>query len=362
MTLQNPITVAWLRGFFETDGSFMILFSSGNRKPVAKFSQKTNSNLLSLIQIFLKQKGITSQIKESNPETNLSGRAPDLLITGINNVANFVTLLKSENGSHTFVGQKQRDLFIIEEIISNDKLTKAQLIGLKKSLHKSNKSDPDFVGKNFIPRQELEMRCGVSPNESITATEPILQRIDETYVSHQNAIEKSMQNNTLSVKPDYIIGLIDGDGGFSVSFLLKNPKPNYNKNHVEWQHTLCFTMEKFSMLTIKVLLYTLGSDVKISVSGGLGGGLEVLIRAQKEISKLIEIHEQFPLLGNYRQQQYATVIMLRQFKAERKIKDYESICILVKEMYRVSSISRGGRKRMYASAEEAIEAIVNWTR
>lgn len=357
MKITTQVTVPWLRGFFEADGSFQIHFSSGQFKPIAKMSQKTNANILIRIKEMLAKHNISSTMGNITKKegSKPAGRAPDLRIQGSTNVMKFINLLKSEGDSHVFVGQKQRDLLIMDKFLT-DQVSKAQKIGLKKSLHKSKRSIPDLDGNGSKSREQWEKELSILPNNSTSETEEFLKRIDEEYDLHISSIKKGMKERTLVVKPAYITGLIDGDGGYYVTVSFRGPTARYKKRSIEWQGNFNFTIETFSRLTIEVLLYIIKSDASINVTGGLGGGFQVLVRKQEEVGKLIELHEAAPLVGSYRQEELDTVIQLRALKADGGLKDYKTVCNFLKEIYRVSEISAKGRPRRLALEEAFKEA------
>jgi hypothetical protein len=60
--VYKTITINYLRGMIETDGSVQLHLSGRNIKPIIKISQKTNTNVLALIKDFLNKKGISCQI------------------------------------------------------------------------------------------------------------------------------------------------------------------------------------------------------------------------------------------------------------------------------------------------------------
>jgi hypothetical protein len=321
------------------------------------------------MQAFFTLHGITSTIAAGKPKSKegvdkSKGRAPSLLVTGKYNVANCITLLKTSQNPFVFTGVKHRDLLILEEIVNNTQLTVAQQIGLKKSLHKSNKDQPDLDLNGALPTVVWEARFGLPPGSVKKGSAVLLTKIDKLYTLHQETIRNAMKTGALNVSASYIAGLVDGDGCWYVTLCFRNPTKRYSKRMIEWQGNCSLSMEVNSKLTIEVFLYALGSTASITnVLSKTGNGqitsVYVLVRKQADVSKLLAIHDSFPLIGDYKSLELATVVKLFRFKKEGSLKNWENVCSFLEEIYYVSSISPKGRPRPL-TLDEAKAKAAEW--
>lgn len=330
---KKLVTLSWLRGFFESDGGFTASISNGQLKPVAKFTQKTNSNLIPLIKAFLSEKGISSTLDVSSP---ISGRAPSLRIQGIHQVKKFIDLVRTSQDSFEFIGKTQRQFLIFDHLLSNQDLTLQE----KHELLEYNRSD----GKND----------DIQDNDS-----PRIQEIKRSYKNHKGLIENKIQQKPpvgSLLDPAFVSGLLDGDGGYSVTFVFKKANKKWNKNRIEWQESLSFTTDKDSILTAKALLSHVGSEALIYSKGQKNGGIQTVIRKQEEITSLIENHKRFPLLGCYSISRFSLILQYRDLKQSQELKNKEKVIKLFESIYTVCGISSKGRPRAL-TLDQAIAKI-----
>lgn len=365
--MKTRVNVDYLRGMIETDGSIQVHISGKNIKPLVKISQKTNTNVLDEIEQHLNNEGITCFIaagkaKSPNLVDKSKGRAPSLLVTGKHNVSKLLCLLRTTSDSFCFSSSKERDLLILDKIVNDSSLTLAQCLGLKKSLHKSSSNDPDLDKNGALPIEAWEKRFNLALGEARKSCDSILKQIDGSYTLHQLTIRKAIANNTLKVSDAYIAGLVDGDGGYGVTVSFREPYSKVKTRTIEWQGNLTFAMEASSRLTVEVLLHVIGSDTDIlEVPSKTGSGVitsvKAHVRKQSEVGSLISIHARFPLIGDYKNAELATVIQLRELKAKKLMRNPQVVCDFLEEIYRVSSISSKGAPRPLTLSEAKAKAI-----
>ena len=120
------VTLPYLLGLLESDGSFHILFKADPRMPLnyriqpeIQWSQK-NVQLLHGAQECLHSLGIHSKYKNL-PSNQRSGRAPVLKVEGISNCMQFVQLVDIWSEKHVLYplyGIKALDFMLMKEIFS----------------------------------------------------------------------------------------------------------------------------------------------------------------------------------------------------------------------------------------------------
>jgi len=332
MITQNNsyVCLSWLKGIYESDGGFTATIYKGQFKPVAKISQKTNSNLLPLIKAFLTENGIQSTY-DYPPEG--SDRAPALRIQGIYQVKRFIDLLKKDNTPYIFIGSKQKQFLIFEKLLTNHNLTLTD----KKLLLQYNKEECSDIKD-----------CDAC----------FIKEIKTSYKKHEEFIENMIatkSNVVTLIKPSFISGLIDGDGSYSVLFTFREPSKKWNRKRIEWQESFTFTTDKASILTIRALLSYIGSEAIINPKGQQLGGIQVHIRNQKEITNLIQIHEKFPLLGCYSGRRFNLILKYRDLKESQEIKNKDKVIKFLEEIYTVIEASSKGAPRAYTLSEAILK-------
>lgn len=366
---KNLPSVNYLRGFLESDGSFQIHISNGDFKPLVKLTQMHKSTL-DVFEEFLKSKGITS-FQEARDTSSPAGRAGNLIVSGKNNVAKLLHLLESENtDSFLFAAVKQRDFLIMKAYTSmsvNSEKSTAVALGLKKSLHKETLNDPDNDVGGAKSTAQWEESLGLPPGATAKNQEKLME-IDEAYATHVKTLKESISNGSLVVNENYISGLIDGDGHYHVEFKFEpvNRSKGYYSKTIIWVGTFLQTMEAEAKLAMEVLLYYLKCEPTIhevrSTKGQNKGritSIKVFVRKQEDVRKLIDLHEKFPLIGEYKNAEFQTVKELFHLRDTNQLKNFETVKKFLAEIYRVSEISPRGRKRSLSLAE-AIEKAREW--
>lgn len=142
----------YIAGLLDTDGSIQINYSAKQWHYEVRFSSKTNTNIIPLLGDIFNANEIGYRVV--NDKDNI--RATDIRIGGRYQIEKFgeggplFNLLK--NKGCLPIGIKYRDYLILQKVMNNPKLTAAQLLDLKKSLHKDNLFDPDLEGSGIKPR------------------------------------------------------------------------------------------------------------------------------------------------------------------------------------------------------------------
>jgi hypothetical protein len=358
---QQRVNWKFLIGLIETDGSFQLNLSAGsaNIKPVVKISQKTNKNVLGLLQNFLALQGINSTVDPGGK----TGRADSLRIQGKNQVTKLLALLEQEapfkvNGKPVlFASAKQRDFLILKECCNNSNLSVAEKIDLLKSQRKTSQVEADIILTSMKTRRQYEEEYGLPANASVNAAASILNKIDKAYKEAVDNFEKGMASKTLVVPGDYLTGLIDGDGGYYVTYQFQEPTPRYNKRNIAWQGNLTLTMETNALLTLKVFMYAFGISTTIEQAKAKTS-YQIKVRKQGDIRVIMKHHEQYPLIGDYRQVQLDLVKKLYSLRDQGLMRDYSVVESFLKEVYQVSEISSKGPQRR--SLEKVLEKVKSW--
>ena len=361
LTIKKEINISYILGLFETDGSIQIDITEKKFKPMMSISQKTNSNLIPLVQMFLTDNGISSTIDISEGE-NARDRAPKLRIRGLDNIKKLIKVFKTVDG-FVFFGAKYRDFLILKELINNNNLTDAQKIGLKLSLHKESSDSPETpLNKQTKSREHWEDYFGLERGVSITLSLSILAKIDKLYKNNSTAIKQQMQENLTIMDASRIAGLIDGDGCFTVSI---NPK--ISEKWVEWKGEFLLATEVASLLLVQAFKYSIGSNSEIesvkAKQGPLKGQVtsyKLWIRNQAEVLKIVLILDEYNLLGNYRIAEFNTITKLFDMKKDFSIRNREAVNYFIDEIYRVSAISKKGRPRKAITELHACLDKLNW--
>ncbi len=357
--IKPQVTWHYLIGLIETDGSFHCTLTpnSANVKPMVKISQKTNTNVLALVQAFLTSYGINSTVDPG--ESKKGGRADALRIQGKHQVGRLLNLLEQNapldiNGKKAlFASAKLRDFLILKELCNN--LTLVEKIDLLKSMRKTSKVEPDISSSGIKTRREHEEGFRLAPNASENAAASILDKIDATYTQTVANLEEGIANSTLVVAGNYLVGLIDGDGGYYVTYQFQEPVPRYNKLHIAWQGNLTLTMETNALLTLKVFMYAYGISTSIIDNKTW---YQIKVRKQESMRAIMSHHDQYPLIGDSKQTELNLVKKLYNLKEQGLMRDYSTVEAYLKEVHQVSEISPKGPRRR--PLEEVLKKVKIW--
>lgn len=343
----------YIAGMLESDGGLMCSFKTGGINPMVKFTQKTNTNVLSEIRAFLATQGINSGV---DTNAGKKGRGPSLRIQGRGQIARFIRLFREGTKGDDLpdmLGQdfplasaKYRDLLILEELCTNNSLNKAQKLALIKSLHKMDKDQPDLSPKGSLSRSVYETRFGLPPGESQRAGESILSDIDSKFNVHRRFINLMMKGDILAVDTNYLVGLIDGDGMYSIEFRMC-------PQSIIWKANFKLAMEINAELTLEVFKYAFDLKKKI-YDHPLKTSKFLTIVAQPDMQKLIDLHKECPSIGHYKRSQHDLVVRLFKLKETNRIKDLNEVKSVLTDIYHVSSLSTSGKPRKY-TLQQALE-------
>lgn len=326
--------MAYILGLMEADGSFLLFFGTGKSKttlkPCIRISQKTNNNILGLIASWFTEQGIEYKKENWNEKTS-KGRAPNLAITKVESVRKFIDLVKKE--PFQFISQKQRDFLILDRVINTPKpLSISDKVNLKKSMHKANMNQPDLDHSGAKTRAKLEKDYKIPSGTSRDDLLGILAGIDANYAAHVERIQELVKEGNFSIPPDWLAGLIDGDGSYYV------PIEPEGKSFIEFQGDFTITMEKNALLTLQAVRAALKSDAEIEEKKE---HYQLWIRKQAEVESLLQMQRAFLPVGNHRLAQYELVTELLAFKKAGKMRDLNTVLSIIEKAYKISEKSKG---------------------
>lgn len=342
---QKQITLGYILGLMETDGSIQLMFGTGKSRTTLKawirISQKSNLNLLALIKTWFEKNGIECYYEVWNPNTSRN-RAPNLTITKVGSIRKFIELVKNE--PLQFINQKQRDFLILDLVMnSSTQLSITDKINLKKSMHKAHANQPDINPKGSKSREELELKYGIPLGSSQKDTLGLLKTIDAQYVKHINNIKKQIAQSKLKVSADWLAGLIDGDGSYYVTMRVKNPTARYNKRYIEFLGAFTISMELNALLTLEVIKFIIGSNTPI-VKSKKKQSYQIWIRKQAEVKQLLQMQLQYLPVGDHRRKQYELVQNLFDCKNQGKMRDLNTVLNVIRAAYAMSETTKGRRR------------------
>ena len=361
------VHVDYLRGFYESDGSFQIHISGKNFKPLIKLSQRSGVTL-DRIKSFLNSKGITTS-QEARDKTRQAGRAANIIVSGRHNVEKFLNLLENENtDGFVFSAVKQRDFLIMRKFLSlplDSEKNIAVALGLKKSLHKEKLTEPDIDVSGAKSTQQWEETLGL-PLGSTEKNQEVLVEMDKEYETHVKTLKESISKGNLKVSGNYISGLIDGDGHYHVgfTFLDSHQRRGNVSRTINWVGYFSLCMEIRALLTVEVFLYYFQCEAVISETRSrthpsLVTSVEVRIEKQEDVRKLISLHDNFPLMGWAKDQAFQTVKELFFLRDNDLLKDPSIVEDFLREIYRVSSFNKKGPGRTM-SLDDAMAKSREW--
>lgn len=349
MTKTQNINLAYILGLMEADGGIQLFFGTGKSKttlkPCIRISQKTNSNLLALIKQWMDQNGIENVYEDWNPNTS-RGRAKNLTITKVNSVRKFIELVKKE--PLQFISQKQRDFWILDRVLNTPKtLSISDKVNLKKTMHKAHASQPDLDSNGANTREVLELRYNLPLGSSQMDASGILKQIDAKYAAHVKKIQQKIAKGTFRISPEWLAGLIDGDGSYYVTMQVRKPDKRYNDRFIEFQGNFTLSMELNALLTLQAVRSVIGSQAVIKEEDN---HYQMWVRNQAEVKTLLEMQCKYVPVGNHRLIQYKLVRDLHDAKESKMMRDLVTIRSLVKASYAISEKSKG-RERTHTLDE-----------
>lgn len=354
--MKQQVTLAYILGFFEADGGILLMFGTGNSKttlkPWIRFSQKTNPNLLGEIKKFFETNGIECKYEDWNPKTS-KGRARNLTITKVDSVRQFIKLVKKEN--FQFISQKQRDFMILDRVLNTkETLSIADKINLRKSMHKAHSGQPDRNPNGANTREQLELQYNILLGSSKEDSLGILSKIDVAYKAHVAKIKKAIADKTLVISPDWLAGLIDGDGSYYVTMQVREPSAKYDKPFIEFQGNFTLTMEKNALLTLEAVKAAINSDAPIKESKESTEHYQIWFRKQKDVMNLLQMQQAYLPVGSHRLAQYNLVRQLHLLKQQGKMRDLNEVLSVIRAAYAISANTKGRERTQTLEEMEAI--------
>jgi len=241
MKRNYKITQGWVSGFTQSDGSFSIIFEKRvhgipiRPRPVFTLTQSLKEiDMLIAIQNFL---GVgTIQINEERNVANFIVRSIDDIF---NVILPFFNTYKVRGG-------KYKSYLIFKEVVlmmkNNAHLT---LYGTLLILELSY-----FMNKDTLrsTKSKIELINSITGKLSLSQIEAKSLKID--IKDRLDAIEKAFNSNSLisKISLDFIIGLIDGDGSFNISF-------HYSRKRIVVNFTVIQDLASVSVLEeLKIFL------------------------------------------------------------------------------------------------------------
>jgi hypothetical protein len=157
-------------------------------------------------------------------------------------------------------GLKFRDLLIMKQVLliidsksHHTECGRKQIIDLK---HGLDSLEGDLAAKNNrLAREDWELRHGFLKNSSKHKTVEALKCVNLTYQNHVLKTTHEMSDRTLLIPGDYISGVIEGDGSFSVTI-----RTYKNKTVPFFSLRFAVTCELDSELLLSVVSYYLNDD------------------------------------------------------------------------------------------------------
>jgi hypothetical protein len=349
---NTNITVEWVVGQLETDGNFSLNIdrSNGNLKPIIKLASTSNTNTLDLFADWVCSIGINPKF-----ESGKQVRACSVKVEGKNQVLRLLKVLRQS--SISFTGGKFRDALLVE-IALKKTLTPAQKIGLKKSLHKANRHEVDLkTSTQTVSRQEYERRMGIQIGSSVTESEAILRCIDILSRIHSKCLLDQCAANTLSVPPDYIKGVVDGDGSISVITQVRDER-------IHWGLNFSVALDANSAVTAEILKYCFKSNVTITQvesrkNPGQITSLNLAFRNEKDIDSVLNyfnVHGR--PLGDLRNKEFDLAYEYQLLKQNNGLRDYTIALAFLNKIYRLSELIQKGAKRTpFQETSQALEKM-----
>lgn len=353
------ITWDYLTGLIETDGTFKIsLDKKGKYKPIVSISQKENTGLLNKIKDFLHFYKINSTLDISDPKK--SNRAPQLRIQGSLQILRFYKLLETNVKGLPFCSQKYRDFLIIKTALSNLEVEVSHKIDLMLSLHKISSTQPDIsVYRTKTSRSKHEKRLGLIVNSSKGSADFLLKKIDKDFNDHINKIENSIVNKIKLFNNDWCVGIMDGDGCFSISIEFIKAS---NKNKINFVPSFQLVMESDARQTINLFKYMVGCEGKLIEHKNEKKEITAIyyrVNRIDELQKLLRFFQIYNPRNTVKQKQLNLVNKLFELKKKNMLNDSDTIHNFINECYEVTELGKGKGKRKY-NLIEVLEKAHNW--
>lgn len=364
---QTIVSPEYLVGALETDGTvLMSITKSGKKtiKPEIRFSSKSNTNTLKLFADFCKEIGLNPRYEkgvQSIPGKN-PGRAPCYKVGGKNQVLTLIKALKKSK--MRFTGQKQRDFLLLETALT-ETLSDAQKLAIKKSLHKNNRNDPDLkTSRQTKSREDYEKDMDIPLNSSYTDGEQLLAAIDAKCDQRKKELQKVMKDGTLNVPPDYLKGLIDGDGSIGIAISIKDrEKPRIT---MEFGVNISLAIDGQSKILTDIFKYAFQSKAQVKAKQSLKNpgqitAYTVSLRNQTENQQVFDFYKKHgPPLGDLRKHQLEIALELMKIKHNGDLRNYGIMEPFIDKLYEFSALILKGKQR--TCKDDVLKALRNYCR
>ena len=234
--MVNKLSIGYIVGLLNTDGSFYVDFKSDKSmsikyalRPVVQINQQNlDLHILEEIEETLLLSNISSFIDVTRGP-NLRKRAPRLKVQGIENVQKFLHLLEKSNSK--LFGLKLVDYLLLKQIYTliddkshNTESGRKKIIDLKMSFHEPpvlpsnlekrflNRNLPKRKAKEKPPanrykREVWEEKHGFQKDSTKSAGKDKIVSVYQAYYEHCNQVLGGVK-----VQTEFVKGILDGDG------------------------------------------------------------------------------------------------------------------------------------------------------
>lgn len=232
MTNKRVLSLDYLIGLFETDGCFSLTFRKGKGMtlgyvvyPVIVFTQKSH-DLLECICLTL----LSHKIPYTFENNEHKKRGSNVKIAGMQNTRQFLKIVLKDKPLSLF-GLKHLDFLKMQAIFRiidanehNTPLGRAKIIDIKYSLHShtiDNQSDELPLSRaKLFPRSVWEKRHKLEVDSSKGSAKLEIMEAHKRYEQYKQVIKaKSATELKALIPPEYLSGLIEGDGCITLGCL-----------------------------------------------------------------------------------------------------------------------------------------------
>ncbi len=349
LTNMTKINWTYIGGLLESDGTFYCGMSKEGSylKPEIRIASKTNTNTLQDVKDFLIKEGIDCTIDkvpledETDIDCKKSDRAPNLRVQGKVQCSSFCkkirengVIMEHNNYKCSLLGNKQRDLMLMEEVCKSDSLSLAEKLDLKKTFHKIDYSENDFIGKKTIIREDFEKRLGINSGSSLNAAKELILGIDSKYQEH---VIKVIDFGG-KINGSYVAGLFDGDGGFNITTSVKE-----KEKIIAYTVDINLSLPKKDSHIFKVIQQTFDIDpVTLQIKKN---SIQMKIRREDLVKKVLSYFDKYPILGDHKIEEINLIKHYHALKEAGLLKrgqaDLDAIIQFFERLYEVSEKMKG---------------------
>jgi hypothetical protein len=345
MTVFN-INWSYISGLLESDGTFLCFMDTKGvyLKPEIRISSKTNTNTLKDVEAFLIKEGVHCTVEEVSVENETSTkaqRAPSLRVQGKDQCSRFSKKLReqgvclaSNDYKCSLLGNKQRDLMLMEEVFKSDPLSPQEKLDLKKSFHKKDYFEKDFISKFITLREGFEQQLRIKTGSSVNAAKELILKVDSRFQEH---LEK-VNNFNEKLNGSYVAGLFDGDGGFNITFSIKE-----KERIITFNVDINLSLPEKDFPIFKGVKQTLDID---SVSlPKQKNSRQMKIRRAGLVKKVLNYFDEHPILGDHKIKEINNIKLLCSLKEAglltKGTADIEAIKLLIRRVDELSKTMKG---------------------